>query len=277
MALTLVTGVLAFQQIRRGARLEADARRRRENLELERKMLHTQRLASLGRLAAGVAHEINNPLEGMGNYLTMLDEDLRDGRADEARGLARRVREGLESVAEITRRLLDLGSPGTARREEVDLRGAITQAADLVRAQRGSRGVELLLDLPESPAPVAGDRTTLRQLFLNLLLNATQVQGEKGEVRVECRAAGEGWRVTVADRGPGLAPETLRHLFEPFYSTRHSTGLGLAICFAIVRDHGGRISAANRADGGATFTVELPRAVEASPLADAPTEEVSLP
>ena len=111
---------------------------------------------------------------------------------------------------------------------------------------------------------------TLGQLFLNLLLNACQAQAEGGEVEVAVGREGEWARVAVADRGPGLPAEAQERLFEPFFSTRDSTGLGLAVCHRIAGDHGGEIGGENRPDGGAVFTVRLPLAA-GDALAPAPT------
>ena len=105
---------------------------------------------------------------------------------------------------------------------------------------------------------VEGNAVTLGQLFLNLLLNAAQIQGGRGEIEIACRSEGGRAVVRVADRGPGISAEARGHLFEPFFSTRGSIGLGLAVCAGIVRDHGGIIRAANRDGGGAELTVELP-------------------
>ena len=126
------------------------------------------------------------------------------------------------------------------------------------RLHRALREVAIRLDLPPTPVPVAGNAVTLGQLFLNVLLNAGQSQGGRGEVEVVCEAAGGCAVVRVADRGPGLSAEAQAHLFEPFFSTRGSIGLGLAVCAGIVRDHAGTIRAANREGGGAELVVELP-------------------
>jgi signal transduction histidine kinase len=294
MTLTLVLGALALRQVRRAARLEAENRQEKRVRELERQLMHSERLASVGRLAAGLAHEINNPLEGMGNYLALLSEDLSEGRVHDASKLVARIREGLDRTAGITRQVLVFSRPGRERpgrerpgqarpgqapKAAVDLVRVLDDAAGFVRSSRDHRQVEIRLELAdglprplgggggELPRPlggrggqlqVCGNPITLGQLFLNLLLNACQAQPEGGEVEVRAAAGDAVAVVTVADRGPGLGEEVLGHLFEPFYSTRDSTGLGLAVCHGIVTDHGGEIEGRNRPGGGALFEVRLP-------------------
>jgi C4-dicarboxylate-specific signal transduction histidine kinase len=258
MALTLVLGVLAFQQAQRSSALRAENRQQARLRELERQILHAERLASVGRLAAGVAHEVNNPLEGVFNYLSLLEEDLAAGDVERSRRNVGRIREGLGRVAAVMRQMLSLSDPGRVEKAPLDLREPIARAAEFVRSHRALHEVTIRLELPTQPVAVEGNAVTLGQLFLNVLLNAGQVQGGRGEVEVRCRGDGGRAVVRVADRGPGLTPEAQARLFEPFFSTRGSIGLGLAVCAGIARDHGGSIRAANRDGGGAEVTVELP-------------------
>lgn len=264
IGLSLPLGALAFRQIRRAARLQAENEQQARVQALERQIQHSERLASLGRLAAGLAHEINNPLAGMTNYLTLLEEDLRSGRSEAALDLAGRVREGLERAAKVTRGVLAFARPAAAGAEAerftapVDLMRILDDAMELVQADPALSRVELVRGAGDEPRTVVGDAATLGQLFFNLLLNACQVQPEGGRVEIDLRRSGDRAVVTVADRGPGLAPEVADRIFEPFVSTRGSTGLGLAVCYGIVVEHGGRIRAANRPGGGASFEVELP-------------------
>jgi signal transduction histidine kinase len=258
MALTLLLGLLAFQQAQRSTALAAENRHQARLRELERQILHAERLASVGRLAAGVAHEVNNPLEGTFNYLSLLEEDLAAGDVPAARRLVERIREGLSRVAAVPRQILALSDPGRVEKTRLDLREPIARAAEFVRSDRALRGVAIRLDLSPAPVWVEGNAVTLGQLFLNLLLNAGQSQGPHGEVEVGCAVQAARAVVRVADRGPGLSPQTQARMFEPFFSTRGSVGLGLAVCEGIVRDHGGTIRAGNRSGGGAELAVELP-------------------
>lgn len=261
MSLALVVGALAYRQARRAERLEERNRVEAQLRELERQVQHSERLASVGRLAAGIAHEINNPLAGMSNYLTLLRDDLRDGQVARAAGLVDRVQEGLDRAAGIVRQVLTFADPGKSPRREVDVADVLERTVEFVRKNPEFRHVELALEA-NRPLTLAGNPTTLAQLFLNLVLNACHAQPGAGrvDVRASVDAAGGIATIAVEDRGPGLSDEVLRHLFEPFQSTRGSTGLGLAICHGIVGEHGGRIRGENRAGGGARFVVELPLA-----------------
>ena len=263
MSLALVLGLVAFRHVRRAARAEAESRHQSRVRELERQVRHSERLASLGRLSAGIAHEINNPLEGMRNYLALLEDDLERGETAAAAGLVPRVREGLERIAAIVRQVLRFGDPGRASSRPVDLDAVARDALDLVRADRRFAAVRLETDLAlGADHPVVGNPTTLGQLVLNLVLNACQAQPGGGEVSVST-ARRDGLAVlAVADRGPGFSGEVLEHLFEPFFSTRGSTGLGLAVSHGIAAEHGGAIRGENREGGGARVVVELPLAVE---------------
>ncbi len=261
MTLTLILGLVAFRHVRRAARAEAESRHQARVRELERQVRHSERLASLGRLSAGIAHEINNPLEGMRNYLALLEEDLERGETAQAAGLVPRVREGLERIAGIVRQVLRFGDPGRAPRRPVDLDGVARDTLELVRADRRFQGVVFEADLGLGPKhPVEGNPTTLGQLVLNLVLNACQAQPEGGEVAIFTERRNSQAVLAVADRGPGFTAEALEHLFEPFFSTRGSTGLGLAVSHGIAAEHGGAIRGENREGGGARVVVELPLA-----------------
>ena len=267
MALTLLLGFLAFQQAQRSSALAAENRQQARLRELERQILHAERLASVGRLAAGVAHEVNNPLEGVFNYLSLLEEDVAAGDVERSRRGVARIREGLSRVAAVMRQMLSLSDPGRVEKAPLDLREPIERAAEFVGSHRAAREVAIRLDLPPHAVRVEGNAVTLGQLFLNLLLNAAQIQGGRGEIEIACRSEAGRAVVRVADRGPGISPEAQAHLFEPFFSTRGSIGLGLAVCAGIVRDHGGGIRAANRDGGGAELTVELPLLAAAAAVA----------
>jgi signal transduction histidine kinase len=260
MTLTLVLGMLAFRGARRAARLEAENEQQARVRELERQLMHSERLASVGRLAAGMAHEINNPLEGMSNYLSLLEADVRAGRLEEAPDLVGKVRHGLHRAAGIIRQVLTFSDPGRAPKEPVEVGEALGETVRFVRSNPAYRGVAVELETPPDALRVEGNRITLGQLFLNLLLNACQARPADGGVEVRAERRDGTAVVTVRDRGPGITPEALDHLFEPFYSTRGSTGLGLAVCRGIVLDHGGEIHGRNREGGGAELEVRLPLA-----------------
>jgi signal transduction histidine kinase len=258
MSLALVVGFVGFQQVRRTMALEEQNRQQAKVRELERQVMHNERLASIGRLAAGMAHEINNPLEGMANYLSVLEDDLRAGKADGSVEMVFRVREGLDRVAGIMRQVLNFADPGSAPHAPLDLNEVLDRTTSFVRSNPSFRQTEVVLNKCRGPLLILGNQVTLGQLFLNLLINACQVQPDGGQVQVASLQREDRAVVLVADCGPGIPEENMSRIFEPFYSTRGSTGLGLFVCHGIVEEHGGKITVQNRMGGGSVFSVDFP-------------------
>ncbi len=271
ISLAVVIGLVSYQQIRRTMALEEENRQRDRVRELERQVMHNERLASIGRLAAGMAHEINNPLEGMSNYLSLLEDDLRSGRANGSLELAGRVREGLERVAGVISQVLDFADPGSAPHSPLDLNDVLEKTVAFVRSNPSFRQTEVILHKCEGELGISGNHVTLGQLFLNLFINASQAQPDGGQIQVASHRKGNRAVVLVADCGPGIPPEALHHIFDPFYSTRGSTGLGLFVCHSIVARHGGKVTAQNRVGGGALFSIELPLAADGEPAGEETT------
>ncbi len=262
MGIALVLGIVGFQQVRRSVTLQAENEQQARVRELERQLMHSERLASVGRLAAGMAHEINNPLEGMSNYLALLEEDLRANRTEESAELTARVREGLERAAAIVRQVLTFSDPGVVPHSPVNINEVLDETVRFVRSNPVFRRTRVALSVSETDLRIMGNRVTLGQVFLNLLLNACQIQQEEGTIEVQSFGDNSRAVVLVSDRGPGISSDMLTRIFEPFHSSRGSTGLGLSVCHGIVTEHGGSIGAANREGGGAVFRVELPLACE---------------
>lgn len=266
-AIALAFGILAFREVGRAAALEAHRAQEARIRELERQVFHADRLASVGRLAAGLAHEINNPLEGMSNYLALLRDEL-PGERGPAREYLEKTEQGLRRIAGVTREVLAFSDPGRAPRASVDLHAVVTEAVSFLRTKPIPGTTAIEVEEPTLPLNVQGNPVTLGQLFLNLLLNAAEATagafapngavGPWAGIRVGLAREGEEAVVTVRDHGPGIDPDHLDKIFEPFFSGRGSTGLGLSVCYGIVQDHGGAIRAANHRDGGAVFTVRLP-------------------
>jgi signal transduction histidine kinase len=258
MSLAIVLGGFAIQQARRRREVEAVAREEARVRELERRLFHSERLATVGRLAAGMAHEINNPLEGMSNYLALAREALAHGDAEAARRRLEGVDQGLRRATGIIGQVLTHADPATASPAPLDIAAVARQAAEFVSARPEFAGIRFDLDLPADLPRVPGRATLLGQVFLNLVLNACEAQPSGGEVRLAARRDGAGVVLEIADRGPGIPADETGRIFEPFYSTKRSSGLGLSVCHAIITQHGGTIAVVDRPGGGAVFHIELP-------------------
>jgi signal transduction histidine kinase len=226
----------------------------------EAELVAAERLAAIGRVAAGVAHEINNPIAVIRGYLsTMREEAERETLRDELRildeeaALCQRIAEELLVYAR-TPAL----SPRAVDAAEL-LRDAVDRAEGM--PSRRSQGAPLVV-VDAEPAMISVDPHRIRQVVVNLVANAREATSSDEPVLVEGRRAGEGYRIEVLDRGEGFSIDNLDRIFEPFFTTRQDgTGLGLAVCYGLVTAHGGSIRAEPRPGGGARFIVELPSVI----------------
>ena len=260
MLLTLLLASFAIHQMRRRAQLEAQALEEARVRELERQLFHAERLSTVGRLAAGMAHEINNPLEGMANYVALARDHLARGELGAAETSLEGVREGLDRAAGIVRLALVHAEPATVSLLSVELNETVKRTVDFVRSRREFHDLAFDIELPDEPLIASGSPVLLGQVLMNLVVNACEAQSGGGEVRVSARRTGAEIRIEIADRGPGVPEENRARIFEPFFSTKESTGLGLSISHSIVTQHGGRLEVDSRAGGGAVFTLRLPAA-----------------
>jgi PAS domain S-box-containing protein len=228
--------------------------------EIEKELQVRDRLATLGLLTAGVAHEVNNPLEGIANYLRLA---ARDGIPAQARaGHLDQVRHGFERIREIVRQLLQFARP-SAQMGAIDLCQIVDRARKLAASGERARGLEFVTRGLERPIELVGDAGGLEQVVINLILNAAAAMQGRGRIELTARSVNgsdgaPGVELAVEDEGPGIPPEHLERLFDPFFSTHGGTGLGLSVSLGIVRAHGGTLSASNRPSGGARFAMQLP-------------------
>ena len=246
-------------------------------LDAQGLLVRAEKLASVGRLAAGVAHEVGNPLSAIGTYL----EVLRRRGADPE--LVAALEREAERIDVIVRSLLDYARPRTAERDPLDVAAVVESAVALLEAQGVLRPVTVARTAAPDLPPVRAQRSELEQVLVNLVLNAVDAAGPGGRVAVRTgltrlgsapagpraparhlagvpdgSAAGE---VVVGDSGPGVPEELRERIFDPFFTTKEpgrGTGLGLAIVQRIVSDHGGRVDVGGSELGGAAFTVTLP-------------------
>jgi signal transduction histidine kinase len=199
----------------------------------------------------------------MSNYLTLARDSLARGDVEAATRQVAAVKTGLDRAAGIVRQVLAHSDPAKAPRTPLDLNDVLRETEQFVQSRKEFGHIDFGLDLAGQPLVVHGSPVMLGQVVMNLIVNACEVQPGKGEVRVFSRREGSHVVAEVADRGPGI-PESDRHrVFEPFFSTKDSTGLGLSICHTIVRQHEGELDVRPRPGGGSVFRMRLPAAPEA--------------
>jgi C4-dicarboxylate-specific signal transduction histidine kinase len=250
--------VLVARDITRQTRLEIERAALRERLG------QSEKLASLGQFVAGIAHEINNPLQGVMGHLELLIET-----ADAARPLRRELKhifQEAERAAKIVRNLLVFTGAHRIARRKTKVDGILTRALASRRPHLALARIRITRRQGAKLPPVMCDPSHLQQAFLNVLINAEHaVMDGDGERRIEittsARKGGTKVLVTIRDHGPGIRADVLPRIFDPFFTTKEvgqGTGLGLAITYGIVSEHGGTITANNADGGGAVFQIELP-------------------
>jgi PAS domain S-box-containing protein len=233
----------------------------RELKALQARLIQSEKMSSLGRMAASVAHEINNPLGGIVVFSCLLLEQTSQDFPGRKK-LETIVREA-SRCRDIVRGLLDFARPGQVAHRKADLNAIVQAALELLRGQSLFNDIELRLQLATAPVEVDCSSSQLQQAFTNLLVNAAEAMNGRGPITVAS------WRdppsgraaVSIADTGCGIPPESLGQIFEPFFTTKqegHGTGLGLAIVYGIVERHGGTVKVESRLGEGTTFTVWLP-------------------
>ncbi|MGC4001562.1 MAG: ATP-binding protein [Anaeromyxobacter sp.] len=220
--------------------------------EHQAQLVQHEKLAGIGRLAAGVAHEINNPLGVILGYARLLRKKAEGTAAEDLQV----IEDETLRAKQIVDGLLDLSRPLQILPEPVDLRALCAEAVERLRAARVLDGVEVELT---GSARTRGHPQKLRQVVLNLIKNAAEAAGPGGRVAVALAEGADAARVAVSDSGPGLQGDALARVFEPFFTTKDGgTGLGLAVSKGIVQAHGGEIEAGQAEGGGARFEVRLP-------------------
>jgi PAS domain S-box-containing protein len=234
-----------------------------DRMRLEEQLQISEKMAAIGLLAAGVAHEVNTPLTGISSFTQMLLEgaDPRDPKT----ALLEKIERQTFRAARIVNGLLTLSRPGTpgAERTEVDVNRVLTDVFSLVEHQFEAGRIRVRRELSGVPVIVSGVEHRLQQVFLNLLLNARDAMPRGGWLTVTTRADGAHMVAEIADTGSGIPPEQLARIYDPFFTTKpigRGTGLGLSITYGIVQQHGGSIRCDSAPGQGTRFTVMLPQA-----------------
>ncbi len=232
------------------------------NLEkTQTQLLQAEKMSSLGKLAAGVAHQLNNPLGGINLYAKLLLEDyeLTEEAQDDVERILRDAQRGSETVKE----LLEFARQTRQNKATVDINQAVSRTLFLLENQTLFHDIEIEKNFSEDPIFVKADMQQLNHVFMNIILNAAQAMEGKGRLSITSGLTASGKRmfIEIADTGPGIPEDIIAHIFEPFYTTKEEgkgTGLGLSLVYSIIDDHGGVISADNRPGEGAVFVIELP-------------------
>ena len=236
------------------------SRQRRAEQRLRDELRHAEHLAGLGKLLAGVAHEIRNPLAAIRSTVQLWQRQPVAARTPESLDA---VVHGVDRLGAIVSRLLLFSRVDNAERKPVNMNQLLAETWDLVQAQASEQGVHLEQALSDPLPPVLGSANALRQVILNLTINALQAMPRGGCLKYSTAHRPNDKRVelVVSDTGPGVSVEDQRHLFEPFFTTRaEGTGLGLALCREIVANHGGTIEYLPKEQPGAAFRILLPLA-----------------
>ena len=248
-----------------------------ENLKhFQAQMVQTEKLVSLGQLAAGAAHEINNPLTGILGYSDLLVDDPALGErqrvvAEKIRTLSRRIKTLVTSLLSFARRV-------PTERLSLDLNQVLASALHLSNLDLRGKHIQVQTDSDPDLPPMRGDANQVLQVFFNLISNAVDALEEVGGGKLVIRTShGDGkLAIEFSDTGPGI--KSPQHVFDPFFTTKpvgKGTGLGLSICYGIVQEHGGRIECFNRPEGGATFVVEFPENALDAYDSEAPLASIS--
>ncbi len=255
--------VLVARDVTRQTRLEA------EREALRARLAQSEKLAALGQFVAGIAHEINNPLQGVLGHLELLvvappAPGIPPASVRDLRRNLRRIYREADRAAKIVQNLLTFSGSHRKIRRRVHVERVLTRALASRRRALTRGHIDIIRDQKDEAATIVGDPLLLQQAFLNLLINAEHAiaaSGRPGAITISTRCSDGRVITTVRDTGAGMADDVVPRIFDPFFTTKavgEGTGLGLAITYGIVQEHGGTIHAANSRDGGAVFTIELP-------------------
>jgi signal transduction histidine kinase len=224
---------------------------------MERRLLESERLATMGQLAGFIAHELNTPLTSISLLTSAASKRVKDSVALQK---LHKIDEERRRAADIIRELLSLSKSRQIAAVETDLRSVVGSAVEQMR-RKPKAGLTLDVDLGDQPASVVVDPLQIQEVVSNLLENALDAT-TKGSIRIRIEGRPKAFAIIVADTGTGMSPDVLAHLFEPFYTTKsHGDGIGLGLLLAkhIVTGHGGTLEVTSKTGQGSTFTVLLPR------------------
>jgi two-component system sensor histidine kinase HydH len=228
----------------------------------QRQLIRTEKLAALGQLSSSLAHEINNPLGIIKNYLLIISDGI--DQNDPNSNNLQAVKGEVDRIARIVKSLLDFARPENNRMALINLASVIEQTISLIDKEFLSKNIKIKKELSRNLSSVIGSEDQLKQVFLNLLVNARDSMPDGGEITITARNAKNGVEIDFSDTGCGISKENASRIFEPFFTTKEGgkgTGLGLWICYGIMDRHGGDIQL-RRKEKGTSFVLSLPKVAD---------------
>ncbi len=255
---TLLTGrerlvILIVRDLSERKRLET------EQAEMQQRLIHTEKITALGRVAAQVAHEVKNPLAGLRLYSLHLKTKVGGKLSDGEMDIVNKIADGIGRLTETTEQILSFARPLNLALANVDLNKVISDTAQLLSPQTQAKRLNVHLELPNSPIVGRLDEASIHAAIMNLMLNAIQAMPEGGTLTVACGSQNETLHISISDTGKGMTNEQIKSVFEPFYTTR-AQGLGLGMPYAkkIIEQHQGSIQVSSREGAGTRVEIELP-------------------
>jgi signal transduction histidine kinase len=234
------------------------AERTRQLQESQAHVLHQEKMAAFGLLAAGIAHEVGNPLTSISSLVQMIQRRDSDAYTQEK---LRLVSGQLQRIQTTLRELVNFSRPASTTCTRVAIGDILEEARNIAKYHKLTKGKVVELKVADDLPPILGVHDQLVQVFLNLILNAIEATGKDGRIEVTADGSEAGVEVRVSDNGAGIAPEHQARLFEPYFTTKnHGTGLGLFVTHRLVTDHGGQIEFESRMGHGTIFRIRLPLA-----------------
>jgi two-component system NtrC family sensor kinase len=241
----------------------------RELEEHQEELLQSRKIAAIGTLTSGIAHELNNPINNIVLTAEALQEDFGELDKGEAQGLIHDIIVQAERASDIVKGLLDFSRSERPELEPISILTVIDDTLKLVRNQLMLSGIQVEKEVAPEVPPISGDRKSLQQVFLNLFINSIQAMPDGGQLIIRVRPDHGQLHIDVKDTGAGIDPSHLPHIFDPFYTTKEvgrGTGLGLSVTYGIIEKHGGHIEAHSKKGEGAEFSIVLPIKKAAEPL-----------
>ena len=236
----------------------------------QEQLIQSRKIASIGTLTAGIAHEINNPVNNLSLTLEALIEDGAEMEDQERQQLYREAMDQADRTSEIVKNLLEFSRASHPKVENVDLEEIVDKTARLLNNEMKLNNIRFVKEVRNTLPALYLDRGGLQQVLLNLFINAVQIMGKDGELKVVIRPAEtpDEVRIDVIDSGPGIPEEHINQVFDPFFTTKkegEGTGLGLSVSYSIIEKNGGRMEVQSQPGQGACFTIFLPAVMERKP------------